>query len=72
MLQRTEKLVEIGSASRQELEQVHAEHTASTTAVESARSRLLLLGMTDDEIARLSPSTPPAAQYASSRRSTEP
>jgi cobalt-zinc-cadmium efflux system membrane fusion protein len=61
MLQRTEKLVEIGSASRQELEQVHAEHTAATTAVESARSRLLLLGMTDDEIAKLSPSTPPSA-----------
>jgi cobalt-zinc-cadmium efflux system membrane fusion protein len=61
MLQRTEKLVEIGSASRQELEQVHAEHTAATTAVESARSRLLLLGMSDDEIAKLSASTPPTA-----------
>ena len=44
-LQRTEKLVEIGAASRQELELLHAEHTAKLTAVESARSRLELLGL---------------------------
>lgn len=43
-LQRTRKLVEIGAASRQELERVHAEHSAQTAAVESARSRLELLG----------------------------
>jgi RND family efflux transporter MFP subunit len=43
-LQRTQKLVEIGAASRQELERVHAEHSAQTAAVESARSRLELLG----------------------------
>ena len=44
-LQRTQKLVAIGAASRQELERIHAEHTAQTAAVESARSRLELLGV---------------------------
>jgi RND family efflux transporter MFP subunit len=43
-LQRTQKLVEIGAASRQELEKIHAEHAAQTAEVESARSRLRLLG----------------------------
>jgi RND family efflux transporter MFP subunit len=43
-LQRTQKLVEIGAASRQELERIHAEHAAQTAEVESARSRLQLLG----------------------------
>jgi RND family efflux transporter MFP subunit len=44
-LQRTEKLVDIGAASRQELERLHAEHTAKLTALESARARLELLGL---------------------------
>ncbi len=48
-LQRTEKLVEIGAASRQELERIHAEHAAQTAEVESARSRLELLGAAGDE-----------------------
>ena len=43
-LQRTQKLVEIGAASRQDLERLHAEHTAQTAMVQSARSRLELLG----------------------------
>jgi membrane fusion protein, heavy metal efflux system len=43
-LQRTQKLMEIGAASRQELERIHAEHAAQTAEVESARSRLRLLG----------------------------
>ncbi len=54
-LQRTEKLVEIGAASRQELERLHAEHTAKLTAVESARSRLELLGLSADSVAGLAP-----------------
>ena len=54
-LQRTEKLVEIGSASRQELERLHAEHTAKLTAVESAKSRLELLGLSPSAIAGLGP-----------------
>ncbi|HJZ74010.1 MAG TPA: efflux RND transporter periplasmic adaptor subunit [Vicinamibacterales bacterium] len=54
-LQRTEKLVEIGSASRQELERLHAEHTARLAALESARSRLQLLGLSAAEISNLGP-----------------
>jgi RND family efflux transporter MFP subunit len=44
-LQRTQKLVEIGAASRQELERIHAEHAAQTASVQSARSQLELLGV---------------------------
>ncbi len=55
-LRRTERLVEIGAASRQELEKIHAEHTAAVTTVESSRSRLSLLGMTDARITELSSS----------------
>ena len=39
-LQRTQTLVEIGAASRQELERLHAEHAAQTADVQSARSQL--------------------------------
>jgi cobalt-zinc-cadmium efflux system membrane fusion protein len=49
-LARTEKLVQIGSASRQELERIHAEHTAQRTTVDSARSRLELLGMSKEAV----------------------
>jgi RND family efflux transporter MFP subunit len=52
-LQRTERLVEIGAASRQELERLHAEHTAKLTGVESARSRLELLGVSPTTLANL-------------------
>lgn len=44
-LERTQKLVEIGAASRQELERIHAEHTAQTATVQSARAQLDLLGV---------------------------
>ena len=54
-LQRTEKLVEIGAASRQELERLHAEHAAKLTGVESARTRLELLGVSATDIASLGP-----------------
>jgi RND family efflux transporter MFP subunit len=47
-LQRTQKLVEIGAASRQELERIHAEHVAQIAEVESARARLQLLGAVAD------------------------
>jgi RND family efflux transporter MFP subunit len=49
-LQRTQKLVEIGAASRQEMERIHAEHAAQTAAVESARSQLELLGVSASAI----------------------
>lgn len=54
-LRRTEKLVDIGAASRQELERLHAEHTARRADVESARSRLELLGLSAPTIANLAP-----------------
>ena len=54
-LARTEKLVQIGAASRQELERIHAEHTAQQTRVESARSRLDLLGMSREAVESLAP-----------------
>ena len=49
-LQRTEKLVAIGAASRQELERTHAEHAAQTAAVQSSRSRLELLGVKTSQL----------------------
>jgi RND family efflux transporter MFP subunit len=54
-LARTEKLVEIGAASRQELERIHAGHTARRADVESAASRLQLLGLSSDAIEALGP-----------------
>ena len=45
-LERTRKLVELGAASRQELEDVTAGHAAHETEREAARQRLLLLGLT--------------------------
>ena len=54
-LDRTAKLVEIGAASRQELERLHAEHTAKLTDVQSLRTRLVLLGMPATAIDALSP-----------------
>ena len=44
-LERTQQLVTIGAASRQDLERIHAEHTAQQTMVHSARSQLELLGV---------------------------
>jgi cobalt-zinc-cadmium efflux system membrane fusion protein len=54
-LARTEKLVGIGAASRQELERIHAEHTARLADLESARSRLRLLGLSPGAIEALAP-----------------
>jgi cobalt-zinc-cadmium efflux system membrane fusion protein len=56
-LRRTEKLVELGSASRQELEKIHAEHTAAESMLQSRRSRLMLLGMTASQVTGLSSSS---------------
>jgi len=60
-LQRTEKLVQIGAATRQELEGLHADHAALVTRVESARSRLELLGLSSAEIGALVPGKPVGA-----------
>src|SRR5687768_4419047 len=47
---RTDRLVAIGAASQQELERIHVEHVRHRTEVESARTRLQLLGMTAPQI----------------------
>jgi len=50
---RTEKLVALGAASRQELEEVTATHAGHATEVAAARQRLLLLGLSPDQVAAL-------------------
>jgi cobalt-zinc-cadmium efflux system membrane fusion protein len=52
-LERTERLVAIGAASQQELEQTRAQHTAHATHVESSRATLTLLGMSAQQVERL-------------------
>ncbi|MGH7343142.1 MAG: efflux RND transporter periplasmic adaptor subunit, partial [Candidatus Rokuibacteriota bacterium] len=52
-LERTRRLVELGAASRQELEEVTATHDAHDTEVAAARQRLLLLGLSAERVARL-------------------
>src|SRR2546427_1255522 len=52
-LERTQKLVALGSASRQELEEVTAVHTGHETEVAAARQRLLLLGLSTERVAKL-------------------
>jgi RND family efflux transporter MFP subunit len=51
--ERTEKLVGIGAASRQELEEVRAVHAAHETEVAAARQRLLLLGLPQERVSKL-------------------
>jgi membrane fusion protein, heavy metal efflux system len=53
-LERTERLVVIGAASRQELEEVTAVHVGHETEAASARQRLLLLGLSQQEVDGLS------------------
>lgn len=48
--QRVKQLVEIGAASRQELEEVTAVRASRVTEVEAARQRLLVLGLTREEV----------------------
>ena len=52
-LERTQELVGIGAASRQELEEVTAVHISHATEVEAARQRLLLLGLSPEQVRRL-------------------
>ena len=52
-LERTEQLVAIGAASRQEMEGVTAVHAGHETEVAAARQRLLLLGLTKQQVADL-------------------
>src|SRR5207237_4279276 len=52
-LERTQKLVALGAASRQDLEEVAAIHTGHETEVAAARQRLLLLGLSPADISGL-------------------
>jgi RND family efflux transporter MFP subunit len=52
-LERTQKLVALGAASRQELEEITAIHTGHETEVAAARQRLLLLGLGPEDVSRL-------------------
>jgi membrane fusion protein, heavy metal efflux system len=60
-LERTKQLVEIGAASRQELEEVSAVHTSHATEAEAARQRLLLLGLTRKQVETLKSASPALA-----------
>jgi membrane fusion protein, heavy metal efflux system len=53
-LVRTQELVRLGAASRQEMEEVEATHVAHAAHVEEARQRLLLLGVEEEQIGRQS------------------
>jgi membrane fusion protein, heavy metal efflux system len=53
-LQRTQELVRIGAASREELERVEADHQVHAAHVEEARQKLILLGLDPAQIDRLS------------------
>jgi cobalt-zinc-cadmium efflux system membrane fusion protein len=52
-LARTEKLADIGAASRQELERLQGEHTSRVAELEGAASRLGLLGLSAAAVERL-------------------
>jgi RND family efflux transporter MFP subunit len=52
-LQRTQQLVAMGAASRQELEDITAVHASHATEVEAARQRLLLLGLSRGHVEAL-------------------
>ncbi len=52
-LERTRKLVDIGAASRQDLEEITAVHEAHATEVEAARLRLQLLGLSAEQVGAL-------------------
>jgi RND family efflux transporter MFP subunit len=49
-LERTRQLVDIGAASRQDLEEITAVHEAHATEVEAARLRLQLLGLSAEQV----------------------
>ncbi len=52
-LERTQQLVGIGAASRQELEEITAVHDGHASEVESARQRLFLFGLTAEQVQAL-------------------
>jgi RND family efflux transporter MFP subunit len=59
---RTEALVRIGAASRQELEEVVAVHSAHEAELAAVRQRLILLGLSRDRVDALRQSTDVASE----------
>jgi len=49
-LMRTQELVRVGAASRQELEEIEASHKVHAAHVEESQQRLLLLGLNDRQV----------------------
>jgi membrane fusion protein, heavy metal efflux system len=60
-LQRTQELVRIGAASREELEKVEADHQVHAAHVQEARQKLVLLGLNEAQVARLNAGEPASA-----------
>jgi len=52
-LVRTQELVRLGAASRQELEEIESNHQVHSAHVEEARQRLLLLGLSERQVAEV-------------------
>jgi RND family efflux transporter MFP subunit len=63
-LGRTEQLVAIGAASRQELEETTATHHGHETELAAARQRLLLLGLTPEHVDALTGATQIVSELA--------
>jgi membrane fusion protein, heavy metal efflux system len=61
---RTTELVEVGGASREELEQATTKLRSSELEVAALRQRLVLLGLSTQRINGLRPSTPPNSSLA--------
>lgn len=60
-LERTQELVRIGAASREELERAEADHRVHSAHVQEARQKLLLLGMEEAQIEGLNSGRTPSA-----------
>jgi RND family efflux transporter MFP subunit len=52
-MQRTDELVRLGAASRQELEEVQGEHQSHNAHLEQARQKLILLGLTPEQVSKI-------------------
>jgi membrane fusion protein, heavy metal efflux system len=62
-LRRTERLVTLGSASQQELDDIHAEHVRHETMVREAAARLRLFGLDPARMAEADPHGETAASF---------
>ena len=63
-LLRTQELVRLGAASREELETVDASHQVHAAGVEETRQRLLLLGLNEQQVADVAAGRPASTNVA--------